>query len=129
VGQHAGGLALAGAGLAAVFSTACSLEQDHEPTCAEGEYPVYAWRHPEGGGGTCVADGEPPPPRFTAYPPGLVPEYEEDILICPDNGKCRDGPLVIHCPESYPREPCTIAGEELPIPTQFGTTPDGDPRP
>ena len=79
--------------------------------CSDGDYPVWSVRAPETGG-TCVTEGKKPPPGYATYPPGLVPEYVEDTVVCPD-GKCVDGPLAINCPHTYPADPCRIAGREL----------------
>src|SRR5262245_49472084 len=110
-------VAIATAGMVAPLSAACSFDLARERTCSDGQVPAYQVRSPEVGG-TCVADDRKPPPGWATYPPGLVPEYFDDIVTCPDDGLCHDGPLAIHCPKSFPRDPCTIAGHELPLPTQ-----------
>lgn len=75
--------------------------------CSEGEYPAYSQKFPETGG-YCVRDGEQPDKGYAAYPKGLVPEYVSE----------ETGPLAIKCPASYPVEPCTVAGHELPLPSK-----------
>jgi hypothetical protein len=83
-----------------------------EATCSEDEYPVWSVKFPESGG-ACVPNGQEPMRGYATYPPGLVPEYEADIIDCDSGGKCRDGPLAITCPRNYPVKPCTIDGEKL----------------
>ena len=109
-------VAIAAVGTMASLAAACSLDLARERTCGDGQVPAYQVRSPDVGG-TCVADDKKPPPGWATYPPGLVPEYFDDIVTCPDDEPCHDGPLAIHCPKSFPRDPCTIAGHELPLPT------------
>jgi hypothetical protein len=85
-----------------------------ERVCADGEYPVWSVRSPESGG-ACVAEGKEPMRGYAEYPAGLVPEYFDEIVTCPD-GKCKGGPLAIECPNAFPAKPCTIAGRHLPLP-------------
>lgn len=106
------GLVLLAAALAAGPLTGC--EPFRERACSDGAYPVWSLEFPETGG-ACVTDGEEPPRGYATYPPGLVPEYEDEIIDCP-NGDCQNGPLAITCPGTFPTEPCTIAGQELPLP-------------
>jgi hypothetical protein len=73
-------------------------------------------RFPEGGG-ACVRNGQEPMPGYARYPAGLVPEYFDEIVACP-NGKCEAGPLAIECPDSFPKTPCSIAGRRLPLASQ-----------
>lgn len=97
---------------AAVLLSACGGFQ--ERVCSEGEYPVWSVEHPETGR-ACVPDGQEPTPGYAPYPPGLVPEYVEDVVNCQE-GACDDGRLAIECPDTYPDDPCTIAGRDLPHP-------------
>jgi hypothetical protein len=62
------------------------------------------------------------------YPPDLEPEYVDEIITCPD-GDCQPGPLAIDCPVTYPDEPCTIAGRDLPIPPGDRVREDSRPKP
>lgn len=96
-------LGLSGMLLAAPL-TGCML-WGPERVCSEGEYPAYSEKFPETGR-YCVPDGEQPDKGYAAYPEGLVPEYVDE-----ENGR-----LAIECPASYPELPCTIAGQELPLP-------------
>jgi len=101
------------AGLIGSLLTACASTR--ERTCSAGEYPVWSVRYPETGG-ACVPEGDQPPPRYATYPPGLVPQYEDETITCSPAGKCVDGPLAIQCPDTYPADPCRIAGRSLPSP-------------
>jgi hypothetical protein len=92
-------------GVLLVAPLAGCMFMEPEAVCSEGEYPAYSEKFPETGG-YCVPDGEQPDKGFAAYPEGLVPEYVSE----------QNGPLAITCPKSYPAEPCTIAGQELPLP-------------
>jgi hypothetical protein len=108
-------VAIAAGGMAAALTAACDIDLARERTCSDGYVPAYQVRSPEVGG-TCVTEDKKPSPRWATFPPGLVPEYFDQIITCPDDGQCHDGPLAIHCPKTFPREPCTIAGHELPLP-------------
>jgi hypothetical protein len=100
--------------VAVVLGTLSGCDSFRERVCSDGEYPVWSVRFPESGG-ACVAEGKQPMPGYARYPAGLVPEYEDQIVTCPD-GKCKDGPLAIKCPKAYPSKPCKIAGTRLPLP-------------
>lgn len=111
---RAGGFMLLAAGLIGSLLTACAFTR--ERMCGSGEYPVWSVRYPETGG-ACVPEGGQPPPGYATYPPGLVPEYFDEVITCSPAGKCVGGPLAIKCPYTYPAEPCRIAGRDLPSPS------------
>ncbi|RMB57772.1 hypothetical protein [Tessaracoccus antarcticus] len=52
----------------------CTLFQDD--MCVEGEQPVYALNHPNGG--ACIADEAPVPEGFAKYPEKRVPHKVGD---------------------------------------------------
>lgn len=101
--------------MAGVVAALAGCDPLRERVCSAGEYPVWSVRFPESGG-ACAPEGKEPMRGYARYPAGLVPEYFDEIVTCPD-GKCQDGPLAIKCPEGFPNEPCTIAGRRLPLPS------------
>ena len=103
--------------IAMVASTAAGCAGVRERVCSEGEYPVWSVTYPETGR-ACVPSGERPGRGYATYPPGLVPEYTDDEIVCSPDGDCKNGPLAITCPRSFPADPCAIAGRELPLPPQ-----------
>jgi hypothetical protein len=103
--------------IAMVASTAASCAGVRERVCSEGEYPVWSVKYPETGR-ACVPSGERPARGYATYPPGLVPEYTDDEIVCSPDGDCKNGSLAITCPRSFPADPCSIAGRELPLPPQ-----------
>jgi hypothetical protein len=124
VGAFIVGPSIGGSGNLTAQPTASPSElavQTHPPgktrerMCVAGEYPVWSVRYPETGG-ACVPEGDQPPPGYATYPPGLVPEYFDEVVTCSPTGKCVEGPLAIKCPHTYPAEPCRIAGRSLPSP-------------
>lgn len=101
--------------VAVVLSTAAACAGDRERVCSAGEYPVWSVKYPDTGG-ACVPNGQGPGRGYATYPPGLVPEYTEDQIVCSPGGECKDGPLAITCPRTFPVDACSIAGRELPLP-------------
>ncbi|MFF9769087.1 SCO0607 family lipoprotein [Streptomyces sp. NPDC053086] len=93
-GTRTGAVALTSAAVLAVL-TGCSLEYK-EDICSDGEYPVITVG---GTGGSCVKDGEEPPPDSVRYPQGKVPQHVDDkwdvywrTHTLDKNGKIIDAP-------------------------------------
>ena len=101
--------------VAVVTSTVVGCAGFRERVCSEGEYPVWSVKYPETGR-ACVPHGEDPGRGYATYPPGLVPKYTDDEIVCSPDGDCENGPLAIICPRTFPADPCSIAGRELPLP-------------